>query len=118
MKKAILSAAAGIVVSILSPVIAAPLTLGDLVMYRTGDGVNAVTSAAAPIFLDEYKQDGTLVQSIPVSTATVGLNRRMTGTGDSGSEGQISLSANGQYVIFGGYDTAVGSSDPSAASAT
>ena len=43
---------------------AQPFIGGDLVVYRVGDGTAALTNGGNPIFLDEYRPDGTLVQSI------------------------------------------------------
>ena len=43
----------------------APFTPGNLVAYRVGTGTGAL-----PVFLDEYRVDGTLVQSLPLSLAS------------------------------------------------
>jgi DNA/RNA endonuclease G (NUC1) len=87
---------------------AAPFTNGNVVIYRVGDGTAALTSNATAVFLDEYTPAGALVQSIALPTAVSGANRRLTASGTSTSEGFVSRSGNDQYLIFAGYDAAVG----------
>lgn len=86
----------------------AAFTPGNLVIYRVGDGVAALTNAATPVFLDEYTPAGTLVQSIALPTAVSGANRRLTASGTATSEGLITRSVDGQYLLLAGYDTDVG----------
>ena len=60
----------------------APFTAGNIVVYRVGDGGAATTSAAAPVFLDEYTPatpTWTLVQSVPMPVADSGANQMLTG---------------------------------------
>ncbi|GAA5182648.1 hypothetical protein GCM10023322_20030 [Rugosimonospora acidiphila] len=83
-------------------------TPGDLVVYRVGDGSTALSSAAAPVFLDEYSPDGTLVTSVPLPTAASGANNPLVASGSATSEGLLTLSADGRYLIAPGYDAAVG----------
>ena len=71
-----------------------------------GDGTVTLTSAAAPVFLDEYSPLGLLVQSVPMPTSVVGLNHRLTASGTA-VEGLLSLSADGQYLVATGYDANV-----------
>ena len=85
-----------------------PFTAGDLVTYRVGTGAAALTSASTAVFLDEYSNTGTLVQSIAVPTANAGSNFALTASGSAGSEGELNLSADGQYLAFTGYDAAPG----------
>src|SRR5436190_21706313 len=66
---------------------AVPFTQGNIVVYRVGDGSIALAPAAAAVFLDEYTPTGTLVQSIAMPRTTSGLNKRLTATGTSTSEG-------------------------------
>jgi hypothetical protein len=95
----------------------APITVGDLVIFRAGDGSSALSSAATPIFLDEYTAAGSLVQSIAVPTSVSGANFAITCAGSSASEGQITKSVNGQYVLFTGYNAASGTAAISATTA-
>lgn len=85
---------------------AAAFTRGNVVIYRVGDGTAVLGSAATAVFLDEYTPAGTLVQSIPVPTTTNGANRRLTASGTATSEGFITRSTNGNYLVFTGYDAA------------
>src|SRR5437660_30566 len=84
---------------------------GNLVVARVGSGDAALTSAAAPVFLDEYTPDGTLVRSVPLPTANAGVNKRLTMSGSASSEGALVRSADGRYVSLAGYDA-----DPGTAS--
>ena len=86
----------------------AQFTQGNLVVYRVGDGSAALTSAATAVFLDEYSPSGTLVQSIPMPTAVAGANKRITASGSATSEGLITRSVDRKYLVFAGYDAAVG----------
>jgi hypothetical protein len=94
---------------------AAPITSGDLVIYRVGDGTAALGTAATAVFLDEYSPLGTLVQSIPLPTSGV---TALTATGNSTTEGVISVSQNGTpqaTLVFTGYRADVGTATPSSA---
>ncbi len=83
-------------------------TPGNIVVYRVGDGTASITSAATATFLDEYTPAGTLVQSISLPTTANGANRRLTNSGTATSEGLMSASADGHYLIVAGYDAALG----------
>ncbi len=83
-------------------------TASNLVVLRVGDGASALSSSAAPVFLDEYTITGVLVQSVALPTAVSGSNHALTLSGSAGSEGSLVLSANGQYLSFAGYDAAPG----------
>jgi hypothetical protein len=63
-----------------------------------------------PVFFDEYDTTGKLVESIALPTAASGSNHRFTASGSASSEGLLTLSANGQYLMATGYDAAVGTS--------
>jgi hypothetical protein len=92
-------AAAVAVLGLASAASAAPLTNGNLVIYRVGDGVATLGTTAAAVFIDEYTPAGTLVQSIAVpSTGATAL----TATGNSTTEGNLNVAPNGS-VIFTGY---------------
>jgi uncharacterized repeat protein (TIGR01451 family) len=86
----------------------AAFTPGNLVIYRVNDGAAAIGANGTPVFLDEYTTAGALVQSIPVPTTTVGAQRRLVCSGSATTEGFLTLSTNGQYIVFPGYDAAVG----------
>ena len=85
-----------------------PLTTGNLVVYRVGDGSGTLTSAAAPVFVEERNPTtGAVVQTIPMPTAVNGSNRRLVAAGSSTSEGFLNVSNNGQYIVVTGYDANV-----------
>src|SRR6185369_10244222 len=97
-----------IALAITSVAQAAAFTPGNIVVYRQGDGSAALASTGTPVFLDEYTTAGVLVQSIAVPITTAGSQRRLVCSGTATSEGFLSRSADGQYVVFPGYDAAVG----------
>ncbi len=93
-------------------------TPGNIVVYRVGDGSASITSAATATFLDEYKLDGTLVQSIALPTVANGANKRLTNSGTATSEGLMSASADGHYLIVAGYDAAPGTASITSSAST
>jgi hypothetical protein len=98
---------------------AAPFTAGDIVIYRVGDGAASLTSAAQKVFLDEYNPSGTLVQSLLLPTSPSGLNGMLTASGTATSEGMLTLSSNGQFLVLTGYNAVLGTAGvASTASAT
>ena len=85
-----------------------PFTPNNLVVMRVMEtGVTVPASAAAPAFLDERTPSGTIVQTIPLPFVPNGLNRRMTVSSTSTSDGVLNLSPDGQYLTFVGYDAPV-----------
>lgn len=94
-----------------SPAVAAPVTPGDLVVYRVGDGAAALTSSATAVFLDEYTltpAQTVPVQSLAAPTTGAGNQRRLTSSGTATSEGLISRTADGTGVLLTGYDATPG----------
>jgi hypothetical protein len=85
-----------------------PVTPGNLVVLRIGDGLNPLTNASQAMFLDEYTTTGTLVQTIDLPIAANGANLPITSSGTATSEGNLQLDPNGQYFVFGGYDSVPG----------
>jgi hypothetical protein len=86
----------------------APITPGNIVVARYGDGVAALSAASTSIFLEEWTTGGVLVQTIAVPTSVSGANLALTGAGSSTSEGALTISPNGRYISFGGYNAASG----------
>jgi len=87
--------------------IAAPITPGNLVIYRVGDGVSGTLSAlGTAVFLDEYTTAGSLVQTIPVPTT--GTTQQMVAVGNASTEGIISRSQDGAKLVFMGYRNTTG----------
>lgn len=58
--------------------------------------------------LDEYTTAGVLVQSIAMPVAVDGANQILTAAGIGTAEGLLNLSTDGQYLVFTGYNAAVG----------
>jgi hypothetical protein len=81
---------------------------GDLVAIRRGDGSFNLGSSATLIFLDELKPDGTLVQSIALPIADSGNTHILALSGQAGTEGMLSRSANGYFLTLIGFDTPLG----------
>ena len=76
---------------------------GNLVIYRVGSGAGSLINTGNPVFLDEYTPTGTLVQSIALPTTVIGTNKQLIASGTSSSEGLLTRSSNGQYLILTGY---------------
>ncbi len=87
---------------------AGPITPGDLLVYRVGIGQATLSSAATPVFVDEYTTTGVLVQSISMPTAASGPQLPLTASGTATSEGYLNLSQNGQYLVLTGYASTPG----------
>ena len=83
----------------------AQFTAGNLAVFQVGNGSSALTSAGTAVFLDQYTVAGSFVNS--VSIPSTGASALVT-SGSANSEGALSLSANGRYLVFAGYNTAAG----------
>jgi len=88
--------------------LAGPFTPGNLVVVRLGNGSAAMNNQSQATFLDEYSLAGSLIQSIPMPTSSVGSDRRLTLSGTANSEGELAVSSDGRYLTLGGYDAAPG----------
>jgi uncharacterized repeat protein (TIGR01451 family) len=86
---------------------AAPFTPGNLVIYRVGDGTAALSNTGAPVFLDEYSPSGFLIQSLPLPKEPSGANRRLVASGTATSEGLLTRSSDGRFLMATGYDAAI-----------
>lgn len=105
---ATLGASLGLVALPVGPVAAADFGAGNVVVVRMGDGSGALSSTAAPEFLDEYSPSGVLVQTVALPTTVSGSNRRLTDSGSATSTGSLNRSADGRYLTLAGYDAAPG----------
>ena len=83
----------------------AQFTQGNVVAYQVGDGSVSLTGTAAPAFLKEYTISGAPGFSVAIPTAGAA---RLTNSGSASSEGLITRSSNGQYIVIAGYDAAPG----------
>lgn len=94
---------------------------GSLSVLRIGDGITALSGSAAPVYIDEYKTDGTLIRSIALpstSGALTGSNKMLTLSGNEVTEGSLSLSVDGKQLTFAGYDAVAGYANVSASTTT
>jgi len=96
---------------------AAPITPGNLVIYRAGSGTNSLANTGNNVFLDEYTTAGVLVQSIAMPAT--GTGTKLITSGNSNAEGPLSISPDGTWIGFSGYNSTIpaGSSISSATSA-
>ena len=91
-------------------------TAGNIVVCRIGNGSTALSSAAFPVFLDEYTPDGTLVSTVAMPTANSGGNYMLTLSGTNINECQITRSTDGRYILLPGYVQPVTTGSVSSAS--
>ena len=95
-----------------------PFLQTSVIVYRVGDGLAPLRGVGTKVFLDEYSATtGTLVQSVALPTAAAGSNLALTASGSSTSEGSITRSVDGSYLLFAGYNSDTGI-DVKTASAT
>lgn len=84
----------------------AAFTAGSVVVYRVGTGTGSLVNTGNPIFLDEYSAGGTLLQSLAMPASDpdgAGAQRGLIASGTATSEGGLSLSADGRYLLVPGY---------------
>jgi len=84
---------------------------GDLVVVQIGatGSSTPLANTGTAAFLEEIKPSGGApVQTLALPTTASGVNQPLTISGTAGSEGELSLSANGQYLVLAGYDVGVG----------
>jgi hypothetical protein len=93
-------------------------TAGDVVVYRVGDGSSSLSGSGAPVFLDEYSPSGSLVTSVALPTSDNGSRHALVGSGTANSEGGLTLSADGRYLVATGYDATVGTAGLASSAAT
>ena len=79
----------------------AAFTPGNLAIYRIGviGSGNALVNTGSPVFIDEYSPTGTLVQSIALPTATAAPANACLSSGTATSEGLLTRSADGNFLL-------------------
>lgn len=91
---------------------AGTFTADNLVVSQVGlDGSGtALGSTATAVVLKEWSLTGNSFSgyNIFMPTSASGGNRSLTSSGSASSEGHLTLSANGAYLMYGGYDATVG----------
>jgi hypothetical protein len=97
----------------------AAFTPGSIVAYRVGSLTTVPSANASPVFLDEYSQNGTLLQTIalPTATGTAPLTYPLTAS-STGSEGLLNRSVDGTCLTVPGYAAALGYTSVAGASTT
>lgn len=90
---------------------AASFSAGSLAVVRIGDGLINPGAAAAAVFIDEYDDNGMLIQSIPMPVAVSGSNKRLTLSGNALEEGYAGLSPDRSNLALIGYDATVNTAD-------
>ena len=108
--------AAGLVIH--GPTATAQFAEGDLVVIRVGTGSASLSSASTPVFLDEYRTGGLRVRSLPMPQAENGGQQPFTLSGNATSEGGLSLSKDGRFLVCAGYGAAPGISAISSSSSS
>lgn len=86
-------------------------TPGNLVLVRVGSGGQALSNQSQVIKILEVTPTGTTVQTIdlPYTAAmATGGNNRITAQGSSSNDANMTISANGQYFVLGGYNSDTG----------
>jgi hypothetical protein len=89
-------------------------------VYRVGDGTSSLVNTGSAVFVDAFASTGGVaVCSTPLPT-TVGaapLTHRLIASGVATSEGFLTRSTDGKYIVLTGYDAAFGGSSLSGSSA-
>ncbi len=80
----------------------------NIFVVRIGDGSASLTTAATPVYLDEYNTSGTLIRTIAMPVVSSGTHKKLTLSGKYAYEGYPVLSPDGQSVCLFGYDAALG----------
>jgi hypothetical protein len=88
---------------------ATSLTPGDVVVERDGNGgVEALTSAATPVHLDEFGPIGGLAATLALPTEVSGSNKPLLDSGGATSDGELTLSGTGECLLTVGIDAKPG----------
>ncbi len=81
---------------------------GTLSVIRIGDGKDALSLKASPVFVDEYTTEGELIRSIALPTSPIGQNKSLTLSGSQLDEGFAGLSQDNKTLVLAGYNAALG----------
>ncbi|BBO30988.1 dockerin type I domain-containing protein [Lacipirellula parvula] len=82
--------------------------VADLYVVRVGDGAAALSSGATATFVEKFADaGGSPLSTIAMPTTASGGNFSLTNSGTATSEGFLSLSGNGQYLLLGGYNATI-----------
>jgi len=94
------------------------LALDNLYVVQMGDGSAALANVGTAAFVQKFSTaGGSPLSTIAMPIAASGSNQPLTVTGNSGSEGHLALSADGNYLTMGGYAATPGTLAPNQATA-
>lgn len=94
---------------------------GDLVVVLDGTGAATLNSSATAAFLQEYNTTTAFqapIQTIALPTAVSGFNQPLTLAGNATSEGFLSLTTDGHYLMMAGYAATPGTVTPATSTPT
>jgi hypothetical protein len=86
-------------------------------VVRVGDGAAALSSSSTRVFIEKRAQDGSLLGTIALPTSSIGSNGPLTVSGSATSEGALSRSGDGRYLVLAGYPALPGIASVASASA-
>lgn len=88
------------------------ISRNNILVYKVGDGTSYGTNTAAPAFVLEYLRDSSS-QSSPVRTIAIPNtgSSRLVNSFSATTEGLMSLSNDSTLLVFGGYDTTIGTTN-------
>jgi hypothetical protein len=85
---------------------AGTISPGNVVVFRAGSGANLLVNTGNDVFLDEYTKAGSLVQSIAINST--GTGTKLVVAGNSTAEGGLTISPDGKWIGFAGYNSSTG----------
>lgn len=77
---------------------------GNIVVVRLGAGADQLSNTGAQVFLDEYTPTGAFVSQLIIPSSANGANKSLVLGGTGASEGMITRSVDGQYLVLVGYN--------------
>jgi hypothetical protein len=111
----------GSVLALAGPAVASPssFTAGDLVVYQVTEASGAPTSTAGTVALVDYGINGTPSgYSVAMPIANSGSTHELVESGSATNDGDLTLSADGQYLYATGYEDAPGTTKVTSATNT
>lgn len=114
-------ATGGSVLALAGPAFAAPstFTAGDLVVYQVTEASGGPSSAAGTVALVDYGTNGTPSGfSVPMPIANSGSTHELVESGTATNDGDLTLSADGQYLYATGYENVPGTTKITSATST
>jgi hypothetical protein len=114
-------ATGGSVLALAGPAFASPstFTAGDLVVYQVTEASGGPSSAAGTVALVDYGTNGTPSGfSVPMPIANAGSTHELVESGTATNDGDLTLSADGQYLYATGYENVPGTTKITSAAST